>query len=114
MFFEIKPHDGVYIAETSDASVPASYTPVKLLDETWFQNLVHYQRIYPGKVGPMNNNVQPKDAPSKIWPSLENAHCLSFIPKLAEQESDTFALIFTKEGMGEYNRIKRFIETGKV
>lgn len=109
MFLEIKSHAGVFIAEALDATAPAAYIPVKPLSEAWLQNLDRIQKIYPAFVGPLNDDFGSNDKFGDIWSDLEGASSLGFHPVWDDGGTEPFTLVFTKEGMGEYQRIKRVI-----
>lgn len=104
MFLEIKPHAGVYITYSERISTPTAYEEVKLLTRQRYINLSLVQNIFPDKVGKLDNPSDGSKENAQTWSFLEQAHSFKF-----EGINFGLTLIFTNEGMGEYNRIKRAI-----
>ena len=112
MFLEIAPHTGVYYSEVfNPEAVSPSEESIALLDRAWFQNLSVIERVIPGEIA-----VSVPDNQSEIlrtggrWSEFVGMRFLHFYPNIGTSgHLDTFTLVFSEEGIGEYNRIKRTI-----
>ena len=115
MFIEVNEHEGVFKTETCLATT-YGVTPYSEVSSSYKLNLDHVQEVRFGKVekGVIDQEIKllGDHAP---WREMLNSQYISFKCVSEEEgESNDFSLIFKKEGMGEYQRIKRIIESQSV
>jgi len=104
MFLHIKPSPGVFTTSCERISTPSMYENVEPLKLERYLNLSQILSVFPEKVGALDQSGGAPESKVDEWAAVEQAHSLCFAG-----EYNRLTLIFTQEGMGEYNRIKRIV-----